>query len=198
MIQTILSQTGCQLTDLAAVAMVSGPGSFTGLRIGAAVCQGLAFGADLPVLPVSALMMQARAARQHVHLPVLAACLMHAREDEFYFAVYRDQGDTVPEAVLADGIVSREWLETQLPQLLTQQLPGPEKLVLTGIDWDKHNLKNLYDQHNALVFTHPADARDLASLALQMDLQTQGVAPELALPVYLQEEMAYRTVTDQA
>ena len=55
MIESVLSEAGIKPIELDAIAVAIGPGSFTGLRIGFAATQGLAFGLDIPVIPVSSL-----------------------------------------------------------------------------------------------------------------------------------------------
>ena len=52
MIESLLSEAGIKPTELDALGVAIGPGSFTGLRIGFAATQGLAFGLDIPVIPV--------------------------------------------------------------------------------------------------------------------------------------------------
>ena len=87
MIAELLAARKMRSSDLDAIAVVRGPGSFTGLRIGAGVAQGLAFGAGIPVIGVSALeiiAMKAHRAIGHNHL-LVGVC---AREDEIYSAAY--------------------------------------------------------------------------------------------------------------
>lgn len=55
MIEAVLGAAGTGIKDLDAVAAVTGPGSFTGVRIGVATAKGLAHGAGLPCIPVDAL-----------------------------------------------------------------------------------------------------------------------------------------------
>jgi tRNA threonylcarbamoyladenosine biosynthesis protein TsaB len=56
MVESVLSEAGVLRADLEAITFDSGPGSFTGIRIGAGVAQGIALGLDLPLVGVSSLM----------------------------------------------------------------------------------------------------------------------------------------------
>jgi tRNA threonylcarbamoyladenosine biosynthesis protein TsaB len=88
MIRDLLTDKGLEFADLDAIAWGRGPGSFTGLRIAAGVTQGIAFAANLPVVPVSTL---AALALQHHELHgdnSILSCL-DARIDEVYWAAYR-------------------------------------------------------------------------------------------------------------
>ena len=68
----------------------SGPGSFTGLRIGIGTIKGLAYGADKPVVGVSTL----EALAQNVSCsPFLISPIMDARRNQVYNALYRFDGD---------------------------------------------------------------------------------------------------------
>jgi len=83
----LLKQANLKLSELDAVVFGRGPGSFTGLRTSCAVAQGLALGADLPVLPIDTLLAVAEEARfQQGSTHVMAA--LDARMEEVYAAAY--------------------------------------------------------------------------------------------------------------
>ncbi|AJK46984.1 tRNA (adenosine(37)-N6)-threonylcarbamoyltransferase complex dimerization subunit type 1 TsaB [Burkholderia plantarii] len=92
-VRELLDEAGCTLADCIAIAFGAGPGSFTGLRTATGVAQGLAFGRDLPVVPVGTLL----ACAEHARLNALAAgrepparvlAALDARMDEAYWADY--------------------------------------------------------------------------------------------------------------
>ena len=90
MVQDILTTSGTSLTDINALAYGRGPGSFTGVRIGIGIAQGLALGAELPMIGVSTLMTMAQGAwRKNGATRVLAA--IDARMGEVYWAEYQHE-----------------------------------------------------------------------------------------------------------
>jgi tRNA threonylcarbamoyladenosine biosynthesis protein TsaB len=93
-ITDLLKQEGVRLQDLDAIAVGIGPGAFTGVRLGVAVVQGLAFAADLPVAPVASLDAIAASAIDHRLLQIMDASkyeftvAIDARMGEVYWANY--------------------------------------------------------------------------------------------------------------
>jgi tRNA threonylcarbamoyladenosine biosynthesis protein TsaB len=86
-IQALLAQAGLHVADLDAIVFGRGPGSFTGLRTACAVAQGLAFGGNVPVLPVDTLLAVAEDARGRTGVTQIVA-LLDARMDEVYWGAY--------------------------------------------------------------------------------------------------------------
>lgn len=196
MIEQLLSNNALQLDNLDTLAMVSGPGSFTGLRIGTAVVQGLAFGADLPVVCVSSLAMLARAARQRIDTDALLLISLHARESEFYFAVYRDDLQQAPVPVIHDTLFTADQI-LQCLQQLDSEAPAAQSWLLAGGGWH-HELLASHDRvgQRQLKVSHDLtiDASVLAAIAAQDFRAGKGLDASQAAPAYLKDDLEYRTV----
>jgi tRNA threonylcarbamoyladenosine biosynthesis protein TsaB len=111
-LRTLLDEAKIELTALDGIAFGAGPGSFTGLRIACGVAQGLAFGANLPVVAVSTL----KALAQQSGAEKVIACL-DARMGEIYHAAYEKK--------------SNGWVEVGAPALFKPE-DAPK---LSGNDW---------------------------------------------------------------
>ncbi len=91
MVQQLLAECGIELGRCDAIAFGAGPGSFTGVRTACGVAQGLAFGADLPVIPVVTLAAMAQACRDRTGLSDVVT-ILDARMNEVYWAQYQHSG----------------------------------------------------------------------------------------------------------
>ncbi len=87
MVDAVLKEAGVELTHLDALAFSQGPGSFTGVRIGVGVAQGLAFGADLPLVGISTLQTMAQWAIEAYDCQRVIAAI-DARMGEIYTAQF--------------------------------------------------------------------------------------------------------------
>lgn len=96
MIDEVLRMTETSKEDIGAIAVAAGPGSFTGLRIGAATVKGLAMVWDVPVVPVSTI---AGLACNLAGTGDLVCPLMDARRGQVYTGVYGFDGSTIVEYI---------------------------------------------------------------------------------------------------
>ncbi|HET6726259.1 MAG TPA: tRNA (adenosine(37)-N6)-threonylcarbamoyltransferase complex dimerization subunit type 1 TsaB [Gammaproteobacteria bacterium] len=177
----LLAEADLSLAALDGIAFGRGPGGFTGLRVAAAVTQGLALGADLPVVGISDLAALAYGAFTTHGWRAVAASL-DARMGEIYFGVYRC-GEAGMEVVAEDA------------------LAPPGEVTLAGVDGAWHGAGPGWEAHwsalpeatrSALTeIDHgPPQARAVAELGAIELAAGRGAAPESAIPVYLRDKVA--------
>ena len=179
MVQSLLAEAQCSLSDLDALACDVGPGSFTGLRIGVGVAQGLAFGADLPVVPVTSL----AALAQRIHHDGLVFTAIDARMGELYWAIFeRSKG----QLELIDNLMLSRPDDVAIPERLKGQ-----KMDCLGSGWDAYSsvLQPHIEGQGATHSQLLPHAVDVAYLAAQTARSKWLDAHRLS-PVYLRAKVA--------
>lgn len=177
MVESLLAEAELTLSQLDALAFGCGPGSFTGLRIATGVVQGLAFGADLPVVPVSTL--AALAQEQSNKLSFVA---MDARIGEIFWGVYQRN---------ADGFVELIGKEAVLP---VSEIEFPHQAAIgIGSGWRVYH-DELLARTQGFVSNIESDVLPQSSAIAELGVygfqRGLGVAAEFAQPVYLRDKVA--------
>ena len=182
MMQDLLAEAGLVPTDLDALAFGRGPGSFTGVRIATAVTQGVAYAADLPVVPVSNLAALAqRHFRESGARRILPA--FDARMGEVYWGAY----EVDPHGLVA--LQGRE--EVAAPE--TVCLPHGGGWQGVGSGWRAYGEVLQQRLGERLVSVHARQlchALDIASLGVAAFRLGDAVSAAEALPIYLRDQVA--------
>jgi len=184
MVDEILQAANCKLQDLDAIAFGRGPGSFTGLRICMGVVQGLAFGANLPVIPVSTLQAMAQgfiAAHPDNSLPILAA--LDARMDEIYWGLF--SAEKSPQFLTDEHVMKPPEVGGQhVIANLTKQF------IAIGPGWHYADLQNIIPA-TVVQDVHP-HAKDILVLALEEFKKGNLLSILDAQPVYLRDSVSWK------
>ncbi|HEY4340542.1 MAG TPA: tRNA (adenosine(37)-N6)-threonylcarbamoyltransferase complex dimerization subunit type 1 TsaB [Steroidobacteraceae bacterium] len=184
LVQAVLSDAGVSLRHLDCIAFGRGPGGFTGVRLAASVTQGLAWGAGLPVVPVSDLLAVAQRALDLA--PAAASVLVcnDARMQEVYWACATRGPAELAVAVGIEQVGSPDTV--QLPPELPDPIHGAGRGFAV---WPQ-----LRQRLGARLIQVQAEllprAREIARLAVPQWLAGQGVEADQAQPVYLRNDVA--------
>lgn len=102
-IQELFEEKGIKASDLEAVAVSKGPGSYTGLRIGVSVAKGIAYGASIPMIAINTLqsMFHGILGKAEMSNANLICPMIDARRMEVYMAIYHLNGTLHTETVAA-------------------------------------------------------------------------------------------------
>ena len=182
MIESLLVEADIAVTQLDGIAFGRGPGSFTGVRIAASVVQGIAFGADLPVIPVSTLAALALGGLRETDTTQALAAL-DARRDEVYWGCYRRTDGELVELVGDETVC--------LPE--TVPLADSGECIGVGSGWDAYGevlMQRLGDRITRVLSDLEPRAADVVHLGADAFRQGLTVRPEAAVPVYLRNNVA--------
>ena len=186
MVDKILQNASISLPQLDAIAFNCGPGSFTGVRVGTSVAQGLAFSCGIPVIPISSLAALAQLAfREEKKESILS--VIDARMNEVYWACYHLEAGLMT-------LVSEE----KVSSVLDIEKQGEWHCLGSG--WDSFQAElNQASKINISSFTEQCfpHAQDVAILATDLYLKGKVLRAEDAIPSYIRDEVTWKKLKDQ-
>lgn len=188
-IQDLLVEADLKLSQCDAIAYGCGPGAFTGVRTACGIVQGIAFGLDIPVVPISSLLAMAHA-MYSINIDDASDAeiinssdfigVLDARMAEIYWAHYQ----------LIDGV----WSEISAPQLsvIDDVLQYSSKMQInivvgSGVD------VSLFQKYNNVKLILP-HAKDIAKLGLTDFQNARFINAEMAQPLYLRNKIALTSI----
>lgn len=182
LIDDLLSSCGISYSDLSAVALSFGPGSYTGLRIGASTAKGLSYALDVPVIAVETPFILAKAALER-HKDCFVITMIDARRMEVYANIF-DQDMNVLKDCSADILTENYYDEF---------LKESDKVLLVGDGASKTkelfaNKKNYFYDDSVRLSSH-----FMATLAWKKYINKEFVDTAYFEPYYLKDFIAVRS-----
>lgn len=188
-IQDLLVEAELKLNQCDAIAYGCGPGAFTGVRTACGIVQGIAFGLEIPVVPISSLQAMAHAMNAinvdnvrdtEITKSSEFICVLDARMAEIYWAHYQ--------------LLDNTWNELSAPQLsaIDEVLKYSTNMKInivvgSGID------TSLFQKNNNVKIIMP-HAKDIAKLGLTDFQDERFMKPEMAQPLYLRNKIALTSI----
>ena len=184
MIEELLSEAGLKTTDLDAIAVTNGPGAFTSVRIGVAVCQGLAAALKCPVISLSSLAVLAYGAMKSSSKRQ-ALVALDARMNEVYYGAYALDDEGLPYALRSDVVAAP--LDLDVPEIT-------KGCVAAGMGWlaYREQMKERFTkiEYQWLDQNFP-NARDLLEIAQIYYSKQKWHDVSQLVPVYLRDQVVH-------
>lgn len=190
MVDELLTEAGIKISQCDGLVFGRGPGSFTGVRIGVGVAQGLAFAANLPVVGVSSLQAMAQLAFMQGKLKekqtgVIAA--IDARMGEVYNGYFMLDENNIMQSQCTETVIAPEKLAQHLSSVVNDAEYG------VGTAWDAYSeqLSILKSNAGTPEVLFPSAEAMLAIGVTELE-QGRGVAAEEAQPVYVRDTVSWK------
>ncbi len=190
MVDEVLIEAGIKLSQCDGLIFGRGPGSFTGVRIGVGVAQGLAFAVNLPVFGVSSLQAMAQLAflegRIHGEKSGVIAAI-DARMGEVYNGYFMLDENNIMQPQCAEAVTAPEQLAQHLSTVVNKAEYG------VGSAWDAYSeqLSSLKSNAGTPDVLFPSAVAMLAIGVISLE-QGKGVAAEDAQPVYVRDTVSWK------
>jgi tRNA threonylcarbamoyladenosine biosynthesis protein TsaB len=196
MVDALLAAAGLSLRGLTAIAFGRGPGAFTGVRLAAAIAQGLAFGAELPVVGVSDLRALAqRALTQSTESLRVLAC-SDARMQEVYWGCFERSPDGLAVPLCAEQVSKPERVGLPPSWNSNDRVDASGRICGAGSGFKAYPaLANVGRTQLEPVYAGLLPrAREIICLAVPEVAAGRVLPPEQALPVYLRDDVTHGAV----
>ena len=198
MVDEVLAEAGVALTALTAIAFGRGPGAFTGVRLAASVAQGLAFGAGVPVVPVSDLRALAQRAMTTDAMVIRVLACTDARMREVYWGCFERSSEGLAGAMGEEHVGKPATVA--LPQAWcgeAQAFARPGSAGSVPVYGAGPGFAAYPELRRAVAADTVLDrllprASEIAQLAVPEVTAGRVLPAERALPVYLRDEVAQR------
>jgi tRNA threonylcarbamoyladenosine biosynthesis protein TsaB len=183
----LISDAGMQLKELDAIAFGRGPGSFTSLRIGIGVVQGLAWGAELGEVPVSSLAALALGARRRFGMDqdVTVLTAMDARMGEVFCAQFDFDRRGALSLSGKERVADPSELES----------PTASRLIGAGCGFERYPALTRLSESFAAVYAHLwPSAENVVLLAEKWLERNEPLPAHRAQPIYIRDDVARKPV----
>jgi len=183
-VESVMAEADIGFSALDAIAFSRGPGSFTSLRIGIGVVQGLAWASDRPVIPVSSLAATAQSALGQGVTSALVA--LDARMNEVFTGMFNANSNGIMVATGMEAVCSPKDI----------QISDGSETIGVGIGFDRYAALKVLAKDLAGVQSNIwPKASSVLQLARDWLNSHQPLAPEQAQPVYLRNNVAKKQVS---
>lgn len=182
MVDKLLTEAQLTLSELDAIAFGRGPGSFTGVRIGTGIMQGLALGSDKPVIGISTLAAMAQQAIDEYSAQQVIAAI-DARMGEVYWGVYENIDGIA--TLVGDEIVIK-------PEYIDATILNANVYMAVGTAWETYpQLSEIADITVNGNVLYPS-SHAMAPLAINAWDTGQAVDVDEAAPVYVRDTVTWQ------
>lgn len=199
-VDDVLHKAGIELSQLGGLVVGCGPGSFTGVRIGVSVGQGLAFSGNLAIYPIPSLQALAQkcirlnaaaSGTDAQQPPELILAAIDARMNEVYYAVYENVNGIA--VAITEPAVTRPEENPFKAALAVLNISDSVRVTAAGTGWDNYSDLLAKDLPVTVNLSHSCrlpEAQDMLTLAQAG--QSKAVSAEQLEPLYVRNEVTWK------